>query len=419
MLWYTLDVPLVHKGDVTDYLEYAHALITNDLQVMVYINTTANRTYGYPLFLMAVVQGTNFFDLPTFYPLLFAAHFCLHLCTAALATHISRRLMPVSPSWFGPLVFAEVACNPYLLAMLTQPLTETLTVFWIALFFALMQTAFLQPNTPTRLLMGIVLGLATITRPFHLAWGIGGLLLLVIQQVWRWWTQREVSLPSLIVPLAQIGLSFALIVSTQSVANEVYRLYAWSEAPMPATDILEIHYRLGPYSYRYETFHDLALNRVFPVLYANARLKSDPASPERLLLPFIKLVSLFQQHDYHTYRPILGIVSSSAFAVGLLLWSAFCFIVPHSLHEVWWAWQQREALPLATLFTLSLMGYIGLYVFFTVPEPRFILPIYPILIVLFVYYARQAKRWWPFLVSHIIALVTYTLTAYTLLWALA
>jgi hypothetical protein len=407
----SLDVPLVHKGDVVGYVDYGHALITNDFQLIAY----STRTYGYPLFLACVVQASNFFNLPSFYALLFATQFALHIVTAGLAALIAQRFM-LQRAWITPLVFATIAWNPYLLAMITQPLTETLSVFWITLFFYLVQSEYWHPHLLHRMLIGIILGLATVTRPFHLIWGAGMIGLLLIAALWEDAIERQIW--RRILSIMQIVACFLLICSTQIMTDTIYTLYAWDVPKPPTIDLIEYHRKLAVYSYRYETSHNLSENAVYPALYVNQRLYPDGGQPEEILMPFIKLTSLFQQHDYRTYRPVLGIVSSGAFAVGFVLWVMFCYVVPQSMLDVWRALRGWKPIPLASLFSFALLLYVLLYTFFTVPEPRFILPILPLLVCLFAFYAARSTRRWPFLAALGVAILSYGLTAYTLLWAL-
>jgi len=51
----------------------------------------------------------------------------------------------------------------------------------------------------------------------------------------------------------------------------------------------------------------------------------------------------------------------------------------------------------------------------TIPEPRYINPIYAVLTVLACVYAVQETRWWPMILSILIALTSYLLTAHILL----
>ena len=65
--------------------------------------------------------------------------------------------------------------------------------------------------------------------------------------------------------------------------------------------------------------------------------------------------------------------------------------------------------------TYALSLYILLYAVPTIPEPRYINPIYAVLTVLACVYVVEETRWWPILLSVVIGIVTYLLTAQILL----
>jgi hypothetical protein len=96
----------------------------------------------------------------------------------------------------------------------------------------------------------------------------------------------------------------------------------------------------------------------------------------------------------------------------------FCYVMPGALRDLWRAMRQWTSIPLTSLLTLAVLLYVLLYTLFTVPEPRFILPILPLLTCLFAFYAHRSTCRWLFIAAVGIALLGYGLTAWTLLWAL-
>jgi hypothetical protein len=82
---------------------------------------------------------------------------------------------------------------------------------------------------------------------------------------------------------------------------------------------------------------------------------------------------------------------------------------------VWQAFRARRPAPLRSFVVYGLSLYLALYAVPTIPEPRYIDPIYAALIVLACVYALQEKRWWPLILSVVVGLITYLLTAHVVL----
>ncbi len=420
-IWLNLDVPVVIRGDAQGYLNYAQGLIAGQFDRLL----SDFHPYGYALFLAIFIQAASFLGMSSFYPLVFAVQFGLHIITAVLATRITQRSLTQNRPWVLYLVFAVVACNPYLLAMITQILTENLSVFFITLSFYCLQSEALHSTLSRRAAIGITLGFASLTRPFNLVWAVGVIGFLGIAALWDMYSRKNWSFTAPAIRLGQILVCFVFIVSTQQLAGTFYKYTQNAGTPTtedvsanPSLGVMTLHLKAAAYTYRYETLYRQDRNVVAGVYYSNQRLNGYARQPEVLLMPFIKLTSLFQQHDYKVYRPVFGIVSPTAFAVGLILWIMFCYTVAQALYDIWQAWRLGSSIPTAGLLTVMLILFVALYAVFTVPEPRYILSIYPLLTSLFAFYAVRAKRWWPFMTLLTVGIIAYGLTAHTLLWAL-
>lgn len=417
-LWWNLHIPTIVDGDAWGYSEYAKALINGQYEKLF----TTFRPYGYPLFLAILIKIATLFQLPSVYPMIYAGQFILHLANATLATLMMRRFVPQARPWTLYLVFAAVAWNPYLLAMVTQLLSENLSIFSITLFFYWLQAEVLQSTLTNRAWIGVSLGLAAVTRPLNIAWAICvfGVLVIVaylnMRALGRWRVIPHVK------RLAQIGIFFVVVTLTQQIASSYFLSQIQDVSKIiiinDTSGVIRQHLTMSPYIYRIDNLYDREKETLVPIWYFNTRLVIDFFKPELILMPFVKLVGLFQQHNYEVYRPRLGIDSPIAFAVGLVYWIMFCYIVPQALTDIWQARGRRKPFPMGGLLTIVMLSYPALYAIFTIPEPRYLLSIYPVLVPLFAYYALRPTRWRHFIVPLVVAVVAYGLIAYTLLWAI-
>jgi hypothetical protein len=282
--------------------------------------------------------------------------------------------------------------------MVSQALTENLTIFLVTAFFYVMQGTFWNNSFTSYALIGIVLGFCAVVRPFHIVWGIVVIALFVVVTLWNHYRLLWSPVKHSVKRLRLITLCFVLVIFTQPLITSVYKLYRENVPIAYNKNYLQLHLNAMLYMYRYETLYDLSQNKLFPVWYINEPLHSDTKRPELVLMPLIKLASLFQQHDYKVYRPTVGINSPTAFSIGLILWIMFCYVVSQSLCEIWQAGKMHKEFPKIGLLTLCMTSYVVLYTLFTVPETRFVFPIYPVLVCLFMYYAIRSTRWWHFII---------------------
>jgi hypothetical protein len=268
--------------------------------------------------------------------------------------------------------------------------------------------------------MGVSLGLAAVTRPLNIAWTICVFGVFVIVAYLDMRAQRRWNITLHIKRLAQIAIFFVLVTLTQQLAASYFLSQIQDVSKInPVSSTLGViiqHLTMAPYTYRIDAYY--TEERLLPVWYFNTRLVGEFLKPELVLMPFVKLVGLFQQHNYEVYRPRLGIDSPPAFAVGLVYWIMFCYVVPQALRDIWQARGRRKPFPIGGLLAIIMLSYPALYAIFTIPEPRYLLSIYPVLVSLFAYYALRPSRWWYFILPLVVAVVAYGLSAYTLLWAI-
>jgi hypothetical protein len=412
LIWQSLDVPARLTGDALVYWEYAQNLIAGHYDAVL----STFRPYGYPVLLAIFIKLSLLIGMTSPYPIIFACQFAIHIATASLATLIVRRFTPVSRSWVLYMVFAAVAWHPYLLSMVTQILTENVSVFWMTLFFYAFQAELLEAKFAHRALVGAALGFGSVTRPLNLVWSIGVLLFLIVVVYIYVRVRRRWFLKAPLRRLAQITVCFVLVVLTQRLATSYFTLNAQNPNAVYAdesTGALVYNLRTALYTYRGETLY--INDDVLPVWHYNERLRPNFLKPEAILMPFVKTVSLFQEHDFKSYRPVLGIVSAPAFAIGLIGCIMFFYVIPQSLQDIWK--RAGQAIPIAGLLTVLMASHVFLYAIFTIADPRYIFSVYPILISLFAYYAQRASSWRQFLIPLCLAVIAYGLTTYTLLIA--
>lgn len=415
-----LNSQTILMDDALYYYQYGLDIAHGD-----YVNlVTSIRTYGYPVFVALCIRLAWLLHLPDL-AVITAVQFALHIMAALVASRLAQALLEARHRpWISLFVFVLVALNPYLLAMTTQLLTDSISVVALTAFMLLLHRTFNSRSMKYCLACGFVFGLCYVIRPFHLVWGIGlmaGALLLYgpLLRTLVPYRRRSAIRRALYISMAALLMIGSQFVFTWVIQIPYGGTLMTSFQTLMTNGAVSVH-RIGAgYYYRYETFGSPEALVGGPtdrtIQYYSPILRDDPGHPQRFVLPVIKTISLFQQHDYLTYRLKAGLVSPSAFAVGFVLWAFYCYALPYALWDVWQAFRGRRFVPVRALMVYALSLYIVLYAVPTIPEPRYINPIYAILTVLACVYADQETRWWPFLLSVAVALVSYLLTAHILL----
>lgn len=402
-----LNVPFVQVADSSDYILYAETLLSGRYQLVMSL-----RTYGYPLFIMLCQFVGQLFSLslPTS---LIIGQFLLHLATARVAAWVAKQLLGEKPRWVSWLIFAAIAWNPYLLAAASQSLTESFSAACLTFTLAVILEYLLRPRLWLLLVIGALVGFCTLVRPYHLVWGVlflGSCVLIYRASLWH----RRYRLTPALKKLALLSAGFILVAGSQIVLNRLYPPPPDAPTPRSLMDELAFHVINGIFTYRYETAFNPAEQSVRAVYYYNATLYDDPAHPVKFLIPLIKVISLFQQHDVSVYRTSFGIVSPLMFGTGLVMWCFFCYALLKIVPE-WWQSKGPHTHQPRHVLMLALVLYIALYATLTIPETRYIVPIYPVLSVLALVYAYEERRWSPLIVSVCLGIGLYLLTAYILL----
>jgi hypothetical protein len=381
----------------------------------------STRTYGYPLFL-AIIRGL----LPgsvDWIPVVKLIQFVLHTCTAVLAVKILDRLAAVEErevsSWARVLTFALVQFNLLLLAILQEILTDSISVFFITIFFY----GVIAQEWWKWGIAGLALGIAAVIRPFYLNYAIAFTLV-----VSSWWVAAHIrSLRSamemnLLRKAALIGIPFLILIGSQFMQVWHYeeRIAFTGEAAASWTNI---HLDGSYYYYKHESF--VGSNDRSPhIPYYNSRrlVRFQNRDPEESILlltvldplgtiymSILKTVALFQNYEWSVYRTtLLNTYTHPIFIYGFVMLYQFSTLILAFIMRFKEMFSARR-MAFNALFT-GIMLHVFLYSLLTIPESRFIVPIFPILTTCTIYsiWSKPDKR--ILIASLVISLILYAYT---------
>ena len=303
-----LNAPPVISDDAQAY--YHLGLETASGDYTGFINTI--RTYGYPAFVALCIHLAWLIHLPEI-NVIVSVQFLLHVVAALLASRLLRVLLGVKHRpWMSLFVFALVVLNPYLLAMTTQILTDSISVVCVTSFLVLLEAAFQTRSFRRCIVCGVMFGLCYVVRPFHLIWGVGllgGAVLLYGPFLGKLpaFRRRMAIRWTLYISLSALAIIASQFLFTWLVQRPYGGTLTSAFYTIMDNRSVQVH-RLGAgYYYRYETYGSPDALAGLPtgrtIQYFNRSLRDNPDQPQRFVVPIIKAISLFQQHDYPPYRP--------------------------------------------------------------------------------------------------------------------
>jgi hypothetical protein len=278
-------------------------------------------------------------------------------------------------------------------------------------------------------IIGLVLGLLIVTRPFYLTWAlasVGGLLALRV----LFWLASKHRLAGLRAVrwrrLALIGL--ALAVPLMLIVGAQVALVAEAEGTpgltgQEARGWIHTHMMYGLFYYKYETytyFYQVYAGRVYvpQIHYINAAREAQFKGQESWLaavaadpLGFathtaLKTVGMFQAYEWTVYRSTIDDNPlHPLFLMGFVNFAALVYCV---MSLGWQALRHPRTLISAqtSLLLVVLVHLLG-YSVPTIPEPRFIAPILPLVMALTVATFSVRRDRWTLATAVTVGLVLY------------
>lgn len=377
------------------------------------------RTYGYPLFVtLPKLFITDDHHRP-WMEALRALQFTLHVLTAFMAAGIAARLGAGKRiRW---LAFLLVLVNPMLLGLTLQILTETLSTFLLALLVLL---ALYRRSVLNSVALGAVLGALIVTRPFYMTWALavaGGLL--ALHMILRLITRQGIPRPHAPEIRRAVLLGMALAFPLLLVVIPQLALIYIGEGTIGLTgewgnEWISTHINTSTYVYKYETF--VGVEGTPQMYYTNTQreaLAADKTLTETILADLpgyaahiaLKSIGMFQAYETSPYR--VTTEDSPLDPVFLMSFVSFAGLV-YVLAATGWAAikSPRTLLTAPAALLLAVLAHWFAYSIPTIPEPRFITPILPLIAALAVAtYSLRRDRW--LLVGSVgAALVLYAIT---------
>ncbi len=374
------------------------------------------RTYGYPLFLTIIKQVAATIA-PAADPLeiIIQVQFVFHTGTALLAVALLDKLSERKTSFTLRLIcFALIELNVVLLGLTRDILTDSITVFLVTLLVWLLISAMRFKW----LFIGLVLAVSIVVRPFNQVWGLLFLgtcgSLLFARQVLQHGLQStidtirqtgikrplliglQVLMPLLII----VGLQYWLIFQVESRVNLVGKL---------ATQIADWNSQAGVFYYKYETFagDQSRSSSVFYVFDTGAKqaAKLRDAAGNMSILNYalthpvdtayvflVKAIGLFQSYELSTYRMALENTANFVFVWGFIPLLGLVYAHWSVLLNVRKMLTGSRAAFYGLIVLAAADLYLILYTIFTIPETRFMAPVFPALTVCGIVAATTQRR---------------------------
>ncbi len=320
--------PIQLVGDAAGYDLFARDIRTLGLFGQIDLSI---RTYGYPLFLViiqavisALSPGVSYLEAVAF------VQFVLHTIAALISVNLFAHLLGRGKANFAACFscFVLIQCNPLLLGLTRDLLTDCLSVFLTMLFLRLL----VSRVRFKALGLGTLLGLLIVVRPFYEVWGIlfiGCLLLwlgarVLIQHRAAWRAPLQKIGRKQVIGMCGWVFGFLtpclMIVGLQLIMVYQYEhkigLIGWQGSNYAAYNLCR-----GSFSYKYETY----LGNTHPpeVFYTfayfskptetrcedrstNLWVRQEITHPiDSAFLFTVKAVGMFQNYEWSTYRQTL------------------------------------------------------------------------------------------------------------------
>lgn len=347
------------------------------------------RTYGYPAFL-AVSRLLSPDLLSLWAQGVIVLQLVLHVTTAALVAQALGKIGGLKAGWQW-LGFVLVAFSVMLISLSQQILTETLSTFLITAFFTLIMST---PRRWKSLAAGAALGLLIVTRPFYFAWALA----LVVVLVCIWMLIRIVQRYRSSPPIQPRPLRWSIVVMFAAplmftVGLQMGINYS-AEGRIGITGRggsmwMGKHLIMANFYYKYETSiaddNNPQMNYFSSDRFEEYQNLTNPIQPFILdplgtLAHFgIKTVGMFQSYELSPYRshndhnPLhITFINGFIFFVGFMYLSA----------SVGLDALRKPALLLTRggILWIAIVLHIFMYAIPTVPEPRFIAPVIPLIV---------------------------------------
>ncbi len=390
------------------------------------------RTYGYPVFLNFVYLITpntvNFTDGVGF--IQFLLHIVTALATVYTLSKLAERAGFSLKRWHRLVCFALIQLNPLLLAMTQEVLTDSITVLGVTVFLVICMARVRYQI----LLVALVIAILTIIRPFHLNWSIAffalwaGLFVFgtLINSTFKAHKEFLDTHASKIFPQLLMGAFILLII----LSVQLWRVYTVDREFNLVTqwerDYIPLHLTETTFVYKYETYvgEDNTLSAT--VYYINEarqidgefsigdtlrRYAEDPLGAFNMITG--KTIGLFQNYEWSVYRQTReNPANHPVFFAGLLLFTAFLYINQHFILN----YNRQMAINASFLAVFVLINsYIFLYSILTVPESRFIYPVFPALTAGMMFILLKERDIRPLFYTFVIATTLYILIYQVLL----